>query len=155
MKPPPSGQNGFDAGAHFRACVLLHELSHIAHGSFDIAYIDAALPYLDLVETTGRYYSSVKRDIEKYQTRVLSHLTPREELFTDAFTGGPPRDLDASDNGALPAILKITGCKTLDQARDVFLNDARKRAQIILANADSVSLLTTLLGRRPFTAPPP
>lgn len=153
LKPPPSGQNGFEQGAHFRASVLLHELSHIAHGNFDIAYIDAVLPYLDLIENTGLYYSMVKRGIEKCQQRTLSHLTPRDELFTDTLTDGAPRDLDVTDNGALEAVLRITGCKTLDQARDVFLQNAQRRAEVILANADSVSLLTTLLGRTRFTAP--
>lgn len=155
LKPPPSGQNGFDQGAHFRTAVLLHELSHIAHGNFDIAYVDAVLPYLDLIENTGRYYSVVKRGIEKCQQRTLSHLTARDELFTDTLSTGVSRDLDATDNGALEAILRITGGKDLDQARDIFLQDAGKRAEIILANADSVALLTTLLGRKRFLPPPP
>ena len=154
LKPPPSGQNGFDHGAHFRATVLLHELSHIVNNSHDIAYIEAVSPYLDLLEGSGSYYRSAKANIEKYQQRTLSHLTPREELFTSSVSE-PPRDLDKRDNGAVEAVLKLSGRKTLEQARNVFLNDARRRADIIMANADSVALLTTLLGRKIFTPPNP
>jgi hypothetical protein len=153
LKPPPSGHNGFDMGAHFRAAVLLHELSHIGHGSLDIAYIDAVLPYLDMIEGTGSYYGAVKSGVEKCQKRTLSHLASRDELFSSPLGDGPRRDLDKTDNGALEAVLRLAGTKTLDQARDVFMQDARRRAEIILANADSVALLTTLLGRRRFTTP--
>lgn len=66
-----------------------------------------------------------------------------------------PRDLQNSDGDVKPAILRITGRKTLNEARDVFYNDADKRAQIILSNADSITLLVTLLGRERFSAPTP
>lgn len=153
LKPPPSGQNPFEQGAHFRTTVLLHEMSHVAHKSSDIAYIEAVAPYLDLIEDNGEYYSSAKRLIERYQRRTLSHLTPRDELFTNVTDGAGPRDLNKSDNGALPTVLRLTGTRTLDQARDVFLQDPRRRVAVMLANADTVALLATLLGRRLFTAP--
>lgn len=37
----------------------------------------------------------------------------------------------------------------------MFLSDARKRGQVILANADSVTLLILRLGRRSFVVPSP
>lgn len=155
LKPPPSGQNGFDQGAHFRATVLLHELSHIAHGSLDIAYVEAVSPYLNLIEDTGDYYKSVKRNVERYQMAILSHLTPRDELFVNTTSPDSPRDLNNTDGGALAGVLRLTGSKTLDEARDVFLQQPLKRSAVILANADSVALLVTLLGRTPFATPPP
>ncbi|KPX07001.1 hypothetical protein ALP16_02846, partial [Pseudomonas savastanoi] len=39
---------------------------------------------------------------------------------------------------------------SLDEARDVFYDDVRKRIDITLKNADSVALLVTLLGRERF-----
>ncbi|CAM3677677.1 hypothetical protein D3C81_929360 [compost metagenome] len=42
--------------------------------------------------------------------------------------------------------IKITGTRDLNQARQVFLNDSEKRAQIMLSNADSLALLIYRLG---------
>lgn len=155
LKPPPSGQNGFNVGAHFRTAIFLHELSHIANNSLDIAYVESSAPYLDLLYDSGEYYGRVKRGYEKCQQRCLSHLTPPDDLFKDTTSDDAPRDLKASDGDAKPTILRITGRKTLNEARDVFYADADKRADIILSNADSITLLVTLLGRERFTPPTP
>ncbi|OCR24882.1 hypothetical protein AFK24_12235 [Pseudomonas syringae] len=149
LKPPPSGQNGFDVQAHFRATTLLHELSHIANDSHDIAYVEATAPYLDLIFDIGDYYQSAKKRFEGYQQRCLSFDTPREELFKDTTSDELPRDLKTSDGDAKLTILNITGKKTLEEARDVFYADADKRIDIMLSNADSI----TLLGRERFNAP--
>ncbi|WP_426114104.1 dermonecrotic toxin domain-containing protein [Pseudomonas sp. DSP3-2-2] len=153
LKPPPSGQNGFNVQAHYRTTVLLHELSHIANDSHDIAYVEASAPYLDLVYDSGDYYQSLKKRYEGYQQRCLSFDTPREELFKDTTSDEFPRDLKTSDGDAKLTILRITGKKTLDEARDIFYADADKRSDIILSNADSITLLVTLLGRERFNPP--
>ena len=153
LKPPPSGQNGFNVQAHFRATTLLHELSHIANDSHDIAYVEASAPYLDLIYDIGDYYQSAKKRFEGYQQRCLSFDTPREELFKDTTSDEFPRDLKTSDGDAKLTILRITGKKTLEDARDVFYADADKRSDIILSNADSITLLVTLLGRERFNPP--
>src|SRR5690606_39038032 len=127
LKPPPSGQNGFNVQAHFRATTLLHELSHIANDSHDIAYVEATAPYLDLIFDIGDYYQSAKKRFEGYQQRCLSFDTPREELFKDTTSDEFPRDLKTSDGDAKLTILRITGKKTLEDARDVFYADADKR----------------------------
>lgn len=153
LKPPPSGQNGFNVQAHFRAATLLHELSHIANDSHDIAYVEATAPYLDLIFDIGDYYQSAKKRFEGYQQRCLSFDTPREELFKDTTSDDLPRDLKTSDGDAKLTILNITGKKSLEEARDVFYADADKRIDIMLSNADSITLLITLLGRERFNTP--
>jgi hypothetical protein len=152
LKRPGVGQVTFNQEAHYRATTLLHELSHLSGDTHDIAYVEAASPYLNLLEDSGAYRAQLKQVQESYQQRSLSHLTPRDELFTDT-SAGEFRDLKNSDGSGKQAVLRITGKRTLDEARDVFLNNAEKRREVILSNADSVALLITLLGRRLFTVP--
>nr|NLU59247.1 hypothetical protein [Pseudomonas sp. BIGb0427] len=59
---------------------------------------------------------------------------------------GRLRDLRRSDRKGKKLILKITGAQDLQQARQVFLSDSEKRAQIMLFNADSLALLIYRLG---------
>jgi hypothetical protein len=148
LKRAGLGQITFNQDAHYRAATLVHELSHLSGDTHDIAYVDATAPYLDLLEDTGAYRTGLKRSQEKQQ-RCLSHLTPRDELFTETHSG-EPRDLKHGDGSGKQQVLDITDKKTLDEARDVFLADAEKRRDIILSNADSVALLVTLLGRKLF-----
>lgn len=44
-------------------------------------------------------------------------------------------------------VLSITGAKTLNEARQIFMSNVDKRIDVILSNADSVSYLVTHLGR--------
>lgn len=141
-------QGGFNTGTHFRAAVLIHELSHIASGSHDIAYVDSNVPFLDLLEDSGNYRARLKQEHEKAQGS-LSHLTPRNELFR-MDDGTVWRDLKTADGDAKKAVLKLAGTTSLDAARDTFLSNHLIRSKIILANADSVALLVTLLGRERF-----
>ena len=61
---------------------------------------------------------------------------------------GAPRDIRDDDRKGRRFILQTTGAKNLDDARQVFLNDAEKRAQIMLKNADSLTLLIFRMGER-------
>ena len=65
------------------------------------------------------------------------------------------RDMVRDDGDGFKAILRITGTRKLDAARDVFLADALKRRKVLLNNADSVTLLILLLGRKSYATPTP
>ncbi len=149
LKSAQSRLGGFNVGAHFRATALIHELSHIAGKTEDIAYLDSERPYLDLLEDTGEYRVRMKREQTRAQNK-LSHLAVRDDLFKVEDKNGVWRDLKTADGGAKAKVLKLTDAPNLDAARDIFLDDALIRAEVIMANADSVALLVTLLGRERF-----
>jgi hypothetical protein len=137
---------GFNTGIHFRATTLLHELSHLTNDTHDMAYLDAAAPFPDLMAASNPF----RHGLEWVRFHGFSHRTPPENLFTTQ-EGHQWRDFLDDDGGVLPAILDIAGTPTLDQARQVFLNDAAKRRRMILKNADSLALLVTLLGRNRYS----
>lgn len=151
---PQAAAEGFDCPAHYRAATLIHELSHLVLDTHDIAYLESTAPYPDLLLENNANNIKLKADIEHMQTHGLSHLSPRDELFLQ-MKEGEWRDFDEEDSFEHEAILKLARCRTLDEARDVFLSDERKRSRIMLANADSVTLLILRLGRRSFVAPDP
>ncbi|MGF6590506.1 dermonecrotic toxin domain-containing protein [Pseudomonas sp. 2835] len=128
-----------------RAFTLLHELSHLACQTRDITYTLGVAPYADWL------ISSPERDwLERAHDSGFSAMTPINKLFKvfDEDTGRL-RDLRRSDRKGKKLILKITGAQDLQQARQVFLNDSEKRAQIMLFNADSLALLIYRLGAEP------
>lgn len=137
---------GFDARTHFQATVLIHELSHLRNKTTDIAYLSAAAPYVDLL---SEQFPEVRAQILDDQNRGLSIHTPRSHLFK-VNENGTLRDIKSEDGSALSNILRLTGTQTLEAARDVFYNDPIKRCDIILANADTLALVVTKLGRVPF-----
>ncbi len=139
-----------DPLVHHQAGTLIHEVSHLAVDSADIAYLNSTLPYPDMLLNHTPSQKAFVDGLAKRRTG-LSLQTPSQELFTveDRQTG-VVRDLDLEDGKSMDVVLKITGTADLDVARDVFNTDPDKRAQIILANADSITLLTTLLGRERF-----
>ncbi|KJK18421.1 DUF6543 domain-containing protein [Pseudomonas sp. 2(2015)] len=125
-----------------RAFTLLHELSHLACQTRDITYTLGVAPYADwLIPGPERAW------LERAHESGLSAMTPMNKLFTlyDEDTGRL-RDLRRSDRKGKKLILKITGAQDLQQARQVFLSDSEKRAQIMLFNADSLALLIYRLG---------
>ena len=78
------------------------------------------------------------------QAQALSALTPRHELFKMQGSQLMPRQdigLRVSEH-----IMKLTGALTLDNARDIFINDELMRAEVILSNADSLALIISRLG---------
>lgn len=149
---PEAAAQGFDCPAHYRAATLIHELSHLVLDTHDIAYLETTAPYPDLLMENNANNIKLKADIERLQTYGLSHLSTRNELFLH-LKEGEWRDFDEDEGFEHGAILKLARTKTLDEARDVFLSDASKRSKILLANADSVTLLILRLGRRSFVVP--
>ncbi|WP_025994324.1 dermonecrotic toxin domain-containing protein [Pseudomonas viridiflava] len=139
----------FHFGAHYRAAILIHELSHQALKTEDIAYVDSQAPFVDLLEDTAGYRLRIRNQQIALQQKVLSYQTDRSQLFKQ-LEDGLWRDLKRADGDGKKTILHITGKKTLDEARDVFYADVDKRTDIMLSNADSLTLLVTLLGRERF-----
>ncbi|WP_057414749.1 dermonecrotic toxin domain-containing protein [Pseudomonas cannabina] len=139
----------FHFGAHYRGAILIHELSHLTLRTDDIAYLDSQAPFLDLLEDTAGYRMRIKNE-QIAQQKSFGYETDRDQLFKQ-LEDDTLRDLKGDDGNAKRTILNITGKRTLDKARDVFYSDLRKRATLMLKNADSVALLLTLLGRRRFT----
>jgi hypothetical protein len=54
---------------------------------------------------------------------------------------------DSSTSPLKDKVLQTTGSRTIDAARSIFMSDADKRIDTILANADSVTYLISQLGR--------
>jgi len=78
------------------------------------------------------------------QEEGLSARTPRDELFR---VQGSISSHNHEVNARIAdSIVKLTGAQSLDQARDIFINDELKRADVILANADSLALIISRLG---------
>jgi len=148
---PLAAQEGFEATTHFQASTLLHELSHLVLDTKDIAYLESNAPYPDLLRGDTAANLRTRAQIERMQDYRLSHRTPKDDLFIQ-YDGGHWRDVRRDDVLGYSTILRITGAKTLDDARTVFLADVDKRSQIILKNADSVGLMILRLGRRNYTA---
>lgn len=153
LKPPALGSAGFSLSTHFRAAALLHELSHLANDTYDIAYLDASAPFLDLLADDSPGLKSIKADLEEVQQRYLSHRTSPNQLFK-RFDKGRWRDLSDHDDEGKQFILTVTGQPGLAEARADFLADVDKRSKIMLGNADSLTLLVLLLGRRRFASTP-
>ena len=149
LKTRVTSAGSFSIAAHYHAAILIHELSHQVLKTEDIAYVDSHAPYLDLLEDTPGYRLQVKNEQIAQQQHMLSYTTDRSLLFKQ-LEEGMWRDLRRDDGDGKQAILRITGARNLDEARDVFYGDSRKRAEIQLNNADSVALLITLLGRQRF-----
>ncbi|SDX22526.1 hypothetical protein SAMN05444064_11613 [Pseudomonas syringae] len=139
----------FRFGSHYRAAILVHELSHLALDTADIAYVDSQAPYLDLLDDASEHRKKLINQQVTLQQKTLSYNTDRSQLFSK-LEDGEIRDLRRRDGEGKQAVLRITGKPTLDQARDVFYSDVQKRAKIMLKNADSLTLLITVLGRERF-----
>ena len=140
----------FDLSAHARASTLIHELTHLASDTEDIAYLDSMRPFHDLIDTTIPGAAELKTDLAQLRRSTLSTQTPGLMLFKawDAFSDAwDDLGYDSATRPVRNRVLQITGAKTLDDARRVFMSDETKRMDIILANADSVAYMITQLGR--------
>lgn len=144
----------FDMPAHHRAATLIHELSHLVLGTHDIAYLETAAPYPDLILGNTPNDRQLKADLERLQNEGLSHISHKEDLFVH-MKDGEWSDLNPEDSEAYNAVLTLTKTRTLEEARHVFMSDAQKRSRVLLANADSVTLLILRLGRHNFVMPTP
>ncbi|RON13360.1 dermonecrotic toxin domain-containing protein [Pseudomonas frederiksbergensis] len=152
----------FSVGDHARATTLIHEFSHLFSKTVDIALVEARRPFSDLIATVTAYGVAIKQTQQDFQRKALSLATPREELFAHwNETLQEWIDLDSVEGLGHVAqdILKTTGCKTLDEARNIFLNpdNVHLRTDVILRNADSIAYLIGEMGRQldPVLAPSP
>jgi len=137
---------------HYRAAILIHELSHMVLKTDDIAYVDSQAPFIDLLEDAPTYRLRIRNELIYQQQKTLSFHTDRDKLFKQ-LDEDSWRDLRRMDGNGKQTILRIAGKSTLEEARDVFYEDVHKRVDIMLKNADSVALLVTLLGRERFVKP--
>lgn len=134
----------FDFNGHFRAVTLIHELCHQVAGAEDIAYINSALPYVEFLQDVVPSTANSATATRRLQEEGLSARTPRDELFR---VQGSISSHNHEVNARIAdSIVKLTGAQSLDQARDIFINDELKRADVILANADSLALIISRLG---------
>jgi hypothetical protein len=143
----------FDVEAHAQASTLIHETSHQFFNTFDFTYLDATCPFLDLIPTTTHYGRERYETQKDLQLNGFSLTTPKWKLFTQ---------WDSADNtlkgferlpkmkNAAKEILKICGARNMDEARDAFLNPVvpDQRIDLILRNADSLTLLICEMGRQ-------
>lgn len=133
----------FEFNNHFRAVTLIHEVLHQVVGAHDLAYLDAAMPFHELLADSNVFVHGSSGNLQAMQSSALSLTTPRHLLFMKQGAVQSGISLSGTD---IEFVLKTTGASTLAQARDVFINDADKRVEIILSNADSMALIISRLG---------
>ncbi|KAA0961746.1 dermonecrotic toxin domain-containing protein [Pseudomonas sp. ANT_H12B] len=143
----------FDIDSHAQAATLIHEFSHLYSETVDIATLESRRPFSDLVTSIPVWGTTLKQVQLDFQRQALSLATPREQLFTRWNSELDSWD-DLDDFGGLDhvgkEILKVTGCATLDEARNAFLNpqNVNLRIDTILRNADSIAFLICEMGRQ-------
>lgn len=149
----------FPIRPHARATTLIHEFSHIVCETEDIAYLDSARPFCDLIETSSPQAKGLKDTLTELQDKALSNQTPLPQLFS---IYNPDMDLwedlgattDENTDRALTHVLKLTGEKNLSDARKRFKKDPLIRLAVQLGNADSVTWLISHMGRQLHTSTP-
>ncbi|WP_286917022.1 MULTISPECIES: dermonecrotic toxin domain-containing protein [Pseudomonas] len=141
-----------DMFVHHQASSLLHEVSHQVLKTVDIAYMDSFRPLLEQYDNLGGPYSQAQlyaHSLNRVRHEALSLSTPDKTLFTRRGTNGR-RDFRNYDGRQREMILKLSGQSTLAEARVAFRGNPEVRAKIILANADSLTLLVLRLGQEVF-----
>ncbi|CAI8925551.1 MULTISPECIES: dermonecrotic toxin domain-containing protein [Pseudomonas] len=143
----------FDVDGHSQAATLIHEFAHLFSGAVDIAYLEARLPFSDLVASVTGFGAARKQSQLDFQRNALSMDTPEEELFARWNSGLQSWiDLDSIPGSRHigMAILTLTGSQTMDKAREAFLNrqESKFRTDVILHNADSIAFLICEMGRQ-------
>jgi hypothetical protein len=149
---PKAINEGFVASRHYRATNLIHELSHLALDTHDIAYLESMAPYPDLLRADTASNTAVQKHIQLLHDARLSSRGSRRELFT-LTEKGVRRDITHADERGLETIFRITQTHDLRDARDEFMSDVSKRSEVMLSNADSVALLAVRLGRYNYSVP--
>ena len=149
----------FPIRAHSRAATLIHELSHIACQTADIAYLDSGRPFHDLIETSPQRAKNLKKALSDLQRKALSSHTPLNELFAVYNADlGQWEDLGSTTyedtDEAKERVLKLTGKPSLSEARTRFAAEPLIRMAVQLGNADSVTWLITQLGRQLHVSTP-
>ena len=139
----------FNVSAHARAAIITHEISHFKCNTEDLAYLDSMRPFHDLINVGTLRGQLLYTDLSDLRTTALSTLTPASLLFK-TWDSLSQRWEDLGRFGGVHGrdrVFKLTGAKTLDDARHIFMSDADKRIDTILANADSLTYLISHLGR--------
>lgn len=149
----------FDVDAHGQGAVIIHEMSHLLTHTIDIIYLDTMNPFLDLISTVSHLGQKKYDEQKELQEEGLSLATPKSKLFTDwDETTNTYKSIDQLPGHKEVAreVLKTTGTRNMDAARDAFLDptSADKRIDVILRNADSITLLICELGRQLDPSPP-
>ncbi len=150
----------FNVDSHARAVTIIHELSHLVCDSEDLVTIQAMGPYLDLIDTTTAEGQAAKGSLERYR-RLLSRYGNLSHLFAVKSDNHVWTDLDKMPTHAADylKILSLTKTTNLADARRAFRSpvSADARVDVMLANADSIALLISELGRQldPLPAPIP
>ncbi|MGE8149958.1 dermonecrotic toxin domain-containing protein [Pseudomonas vancouverensis] len=145
---PHLTDGAFPISPHARATTIIHELSHIACGAEDIAYLDAGRPFPDLIGTSSTTATDLKNELEALQDTALSIRTPYTELFMDYDSNSGTWIEPEIDSPAAKLVLSLTGEDNLSGARTSFKKNPMIRLDVKLANADSVAWLITRLGRQ-------
>ena len=135
----------FPVNAHYRASFLLHEVSHQVLSTEDINYLNPGFPYDDLLDPATELGNQLKTFNQIIQDSHSPHLLP-EHLFQQ-FDLDNHTWADIPSNPGKAKVKAIAGVQTLAEARPIFSNDPLKRIELMLANADTVVLLITRLGR--------
>lgn len=135
----------FAVNTHYRASFLLHEVSHGVLNTEDINYLNPGFPYDDLLDDTSEFGNQLRSFNQIIQECHSPHLQP-EYLFQQ-FDVEKHTWADIPSNPGKAKVKAITGVQTLAEARSIFTDDPVKRVELMLANADTVVLLITRLGR--------
>ncbi|MCY1402163.1 hypothetical protein D9M71_172970 [compost metagenome] len=143
----------FNVDGHSQAATLIHEFAHLFSAAVDIAYLEARRPFSDLVAPITAYGEAMKQSQLKFQREALSLNTPKEELFArwnSSLQSWISLDSIPESYHVGKAILRLTGSRTMERARDAFLDgqNANFRADVILHNADSLAFLICEMGRQ-------
>ncbi|MBX8550723.1 hypothetical protein K5D68_14080 [Pseudomonas cichorii] len=150
LKAVLPGNRAFNADDHYRASTLIHEMSHQACDAVDFAYLKAAAPPTEMIDVGQPAWSFYHRQLQVVRDRSLSHLTPKGRLFRIP-SGNVMRDLRPQDGRLFSKMNSLTGQATAKEAREIFLSDPEVRSRVILSNADSITMLVSLLGRERFS----
>jgi hypothetical protein len=143
----------FNVDGHSQAATLIHEFSHLFSKALDIASLEARRPYSDLIASITGYGQAMKQNQIDFQREALSLLTPRDELFArwnNSLQSWLSLDSIPGSTHIGKEILNVAGTTTMTAARDAFYNpnNADKRIDIILRNADSIAFLICEMGRQ-------
>ncbi|MFG6202827.1 dermonecrotic toxin domain-containing protein [Pseudomonas retamae] len=150
----------FNVDSHARAVALIHELSHLLFKTEDFGSVEAFAPFPDLIDTATAEGQLLKDDADRLR-QSFSRFTAASQLFVDRDDNGALVDLDKLPRLAkvLDRLLALTRTKNLADARKAFRSavSADARIEVILANADSIALLISEMGRQldPLPAPLP
>jgi hypothetical protein len=143
----------FNVDGHSQAATLIHEFAHLFSAAVDIASLESRRPFSDLVAPITAYGAAMKQTQLDFQREALSLDTPKEELFArwnSNLQSWISLDSIPTAYHVGKAILRLTGSRTMETARDAFLDgqNANFRTDVILHNADSLAFLICEMGRQ-------